>query len=321
MTTKVTIAIPTYNRADRFLAPALECALAQNWSNLELIVSDNCSTDNTADVVRSYSDSRIRYVRQSTNIGPNNNFNYCVNEASGDYFLLYHDDDAIDADFVSRCMAAADGRTDYGVIRTGTRLIDADGQVVREIPNLAGGLGYTEFFRGWMRGNFTSYVCSTLFNTRLLREVGGFQSKHGLFQDMIAVAKLIARAGHCDVEEVKASFRRHEENYGNAADLKAWCEDGLQLAQVIASEAPDAQEELYQESIRYLCWTVYGYANRFLPSRIERIKAYRMIDNEFGRCYPFGNYVFDKTVKKKYRAARRYLSAGVKRLVRYSESA
>jgi glycosyltransferase involved in cell wall biosynthesis len=318
---KVSIAIPTYNRAGRFLVPALECALRQDWPNLEIIVSDNCSTDNTAEVVKSYSDPRIQYIRQDSNIGPNNNFNFCVSVASGDYFLLYHDDDVIDADFVSKCMAAADGSLDYGVIRTGTRLIDADGKVIREIPNCAAGLDYADFFRGWMRGNFTSYVCSTLFNTRLLKEIGGFQSKHGLFQDLIAVAKLIARAGHCDVEEVKASFRRHEQNYGNAADLKAWCEDGLQLAEVIASEAPRDQEELYRETMQYLCWTVYGYAHRFLPSRIERIKAYRMIDTEFGGCYPFGKYVFDKTVKRKYRAVRRYFSTGVKRLIRYSESA
>ena len=87
-----------------------------------------------------------------------------------------------------------------------------------------------------MQGHFTSYVCSTFFNTRMLREVGGFQSRHGLYQDLMAVAKLMARGGHCDVEACKASFRRHDENYGNASDHRAWCEDGAQLADVIARE-------------------------------------------------------------------------------------
>lgn len=316
MTQKVTIGIPTYNRADRFLRSALECALAQTWEDLEIIVSDNCSTDNTADIVASYSDPRLRYVRQDRNIGANNNFNYCVENAKGTYFLLYHDDDVIDRDIVSACMEATGGSPDYGIIRTGTRLIDRDGKLIREIPNRAQGLGYNEFFRGWMRGDFTSYVCSTLFNTRMLKQIGGFQSKHGLFQDLIATARLVARGGHCDVEAAKASFRRHDENYGNAADLKAWCEDGVQLAKVIAEEAPEDNDALFRESMRYLCWTVYRYAGRFLPSRIERLKAYRMIDKEFDYCFPARRYLFDRAIMTKYRVLRRNARNTIKRAVR-----
>lgn len=321
MTPTVTIAIPTYNRASRFLGPVIECALAQTWPALEIIVSDNCSTDNTPEVVASYSDPRLRYVRQDTNIGANNNFNFCVENATGTYFLLFHDDDVIDSDLVSACMEAAGGSPDYGLIRTGTRLIDGDGNLIREIPNRAAGLGYNEFFRGWMRGRFTSYVCSTLFNTRLLKEIGGFRSQHGLFQDLIVVAKLISRGGHCDVEGVKASFRRHDENYGNAADLKAWCEDGTELAAVIAAEAPEDSDALFRESMRYLCWTVYGYAGRFLPDRAERLKAYRMIDAEFGRCYPLREYIFDRIFKSRYRAIRRSTRRAAKRLIGRNVSA
>jgi glycosyltransferase involved in cell wall biosynthesis len=315
MDPKVTIAIPTFNRADSYLSSAIECALAQGWSDLEIIVSDNCSTDNTKEIVASYSDSRLRYIRQNKNIGPNNNFNFCVNAAQGSYFLLFHDDDIIDSDIISTCMEAAEGRTDVGLIRTGTRLIDGDGRLIREIPNLAGGIDYEGFFRGWMHGTFTSYVCSTLFNTSLLREIGGFQSHHGLFQDIIAVAKLIARAGHCDVKEAKASFRRHDENYGNAADLKAWCEDGVQLAEVIAEESPNEKEAMYEESMRYLCWTVYQYAGRFLPDLSERLKAYRMIDAEFDYRYRAHSYIVDKHIRKRYRSMDRRLRDSLKLLI------
>ena len=312
MSPSVTIGMPTYNRADRFLRPALERALAQTWDNLEIIVSDNCSTDNTSEIVASYSDPRLRYVKQDSNIGANNNFNFCLAEAKGDYFLLYHDDDEIDPDMVSSCMEAADGRSDYGVIRTGTRLIDGDGQIIREIPNNAAGLDYNAFFEGWARDQHTSYVCSTLFNTRMLQQAGGFQSKHGLYQDLMALARLIARGGHCDVSEAKASFRRHEENYGNAADLKAWCEDGLQLANVLAEEAPRDGKALYDASMRFLCRLVYGHAGRFLASRVERLRAYRMIDAEFGHCYPPARYLFDQNVRRRYRSVRRTVRQLVK---------
>ena len=312
MTPKITIGLPTYNRADRFLVPALECALAQDWDNLEIIVSDNCSTDNTREIVNSYTDPRLRYIRQKENIGANNNFNFCVQEARGSYFLLFPDDDIIDPDLVSSCMAAAAGITDYGVIRTGTRLIDGDGNLIRDMPNRAGGRDYNAFFRDWIKGGFTSYVCSTLYNTQMLRDIGGFQSRNGLFQDMMALARLIARGGHCNVVESKASFRRHDENYGNAEGLRAWCEDGVQLAEVIAAEAPVDGEALYRESMKYLCRTVYRYAERFLPSRRERLKAYRMIDAEFQHCYPYMRYLYDETVMRQYRAAKTAVRKAVK---------
>jgi len=304
MTLKVTIGLPTYNRANRFLVPALECALAQDWDNLEIIVSDNCSTDNTSEIVSSYTDPRLRYVRQKKNIGANNNFNFCVQEAQGSYFLLFPDDDIIDPDLVSSCMEAAAGVTDYGVIRTGTRLIGGDGNLIRDMPNRAAGLDYNAFFRDWMKGRFTSYVCSTLFNTQMLKDIGGFQSHHGLYQDLMALARLIARGGHCNVVESKASFRRHDENYGNAEGLHAWCEDGVQLAQVIASEAPVDGEAMYRETMKYLCWTVYGYAERFLPSRLERLKAYRMIDAGFQHAYPVTRYLYGRIVKSRYETAK-----------------
>jgi len=238
-----------------------------------------------------------------------------VDNAQGDYLLLFHDDDVIDSDLVSVCMRAAEGRSDYGLIRTGTRLIDGGGKLIRDIPNRAAGLDYNDFFRGWMQDRYTSYVCSTLFNTKLLKEIGGFQSEHGLYQDLIAVAKLIARAGHCDVEDVKASFRRHDENYGNAAELKAWCEDGRQLAETIAVEAPFDNDRMYNESMRYLCTRVYGYAHRFLPHRMDRIRAYRMIDAEFGNCYPAKKYLFDRIVVRRYRDVRRSARRAAKQLI------
>ena len=90
---KVTIAIPTYNRADDYLKQTLKSALNQTYENIEIIVSDNCSTDNTEAVVNSFNDSRIRYFRQQENIGANNNFNFCLKQAKGEYFLLLLDDD------------------------------------------------------------------------------------------------------------------------------------------------------------------------------------------------------------------------------------
>ena len=55
----VSIAVPTYNRANSFLKESLASAINQTYQNIEVIVSDNCSTDNTELVVKSFNDSRL----------------------------------------------------------------------------------------------------------------------------------------------------------------------------------------------------------------------------------------------------------------------
>jgi len=105
---QVTIGIPTYNRANGYLREALESALGQSYSNLDIVVSDNGSTDNTESVVRSYADPRVRYFRQQPPVIPNDNFNFCLQQAHGVYFLMLPDDDKIDRGFVETCMHAAE---------------------------------------------------------------------------------------------------------------------------------------------------------------------------------------------------------------------
>ena len=89
----VSIGIPTYNRADGYLRECLTSALKQTYPNIEVIVADNCSSDNTAELMKSFSTNRLRYYKHPKNIGPQNNFNFCLDQANGAYFLLLHDDD------------------------------------------------------------------------------------------------------------------------------------------------------------------------------------------------------------------------------------
>jgi glycosyltransferase involved in cell wall biosynthesis len=110
----VTIAIPTYNRADGYLRQTLESALNQTYPNLDILVSDNCSVDDTAKLVTSFPDPRIRYIKHQVNVGQTNNFNFCLREAKGDYFLLLPDDDLIDHDFVETCIEAAERPPETG---------------------------------------------------------------------------------------------------------------------------------------------------------------------------------------------------------------
>lgn len=280
----VTIAIPTYNRARTYLRPCLESALQQTCTDIEILVADNGSTDETQALVQSYNDSRIRYYRQAQNITPNDNFNFCLSHARGSYFQLLLDDELIDPDFVQSCLQAAQYRRDFALLRTGLRTIDANGVFLYDQPNLAGGTSLADFFLVWFAGRTSLYLCNTLFNRDMLLEVGGFRSRHNLFQDVIAQARVAACMPRADVTEIKASTRLHRGQFTYGAKVRAWCEDALELLQVICQIAPERRDVLHERGNKFFAMICYSRANA-VRSPLDRARAYATVYRLFGRRY------------------------------------
>ncbi len=101
----VSIGIPTYNRA-KYLRSALDSVLAQDYPRIELIVSDNASTDATAEICRPLADSNdLVYVRRETNIGALANFRSVAGRAHGELFMWLGDDDELSENYVSSCVS------------------------------------------------------------------------------------------------------------------------------------------------------------------------------------------------------------------------
>lgn len=128
--TLVSIGLPVRNAGDR-VADTVRSVLAQDHENLELVISDNGSTDDTEDVCRELAeaDSRIAYHRQPENIGLLNNFVFAIHAAKGTYFRWIGDDDRLETSFVSQCLDvfAADPR--LIVVTTGISYTGPDGTV------------------------------------------------------------------------------------------------------------------------------------------------------------------------------------------------
>jgi glycosyltransferase involved in cell wall biosynthesis len=101
----VTIGIPTFNRATS-LRRALQTALDQTYPVIEVLVSDNASTDGTGDLVTELARShdRLRYLRQAENVGAVANFWTLVDAARGEYFVWLADDDWFDPTYVEACV-------------------------------------------------------------------------------------------------------------------------------------------------------------------------------------------------------------------------
>jgi glycosyltransferase involved in cell wall biosynthesis len=105
---KVSVLIPTYNSA-RHLAECLDTALAQDFAGMEILISDDCSADETLKVIKTYAarDARIRWWQNPKNLGFVANHNFCLQSARGDYVKFIHADDKLLSTSAIRKMADA----------------------------------------------------------------------------------------------------------------------------------------------------------------------------------------------------------------------
>jgi len=128
---RLTVVLLTYNRSE-YLKQAVEGILGQSFGDFELLVMDNNSSDDTDDVVRSYRDPRIIYVRQPT--GVNAAENHVTGEwfSRGDFFLVTHDDDIMEPTMLDRQLACFKANPRLLACSTNVSLIDEHGTVVQD---------------------------------------------------------------------------------------------------------------------------------------------------------------------------------------------
>jgi glycosyltransferase involved in cell wall biosynthesis len=131
---RLSIGLPVYN-GEKYLAESLDALLGQSYEDFELIISDNASTDGTAEICRPYlkQDPRIRYIRQPHNIGAAPNHNFVVGKARGELFKWTSADDLYGRDLLKCCVDALDEYPRVVLAHTWTALIDSSGLVTEAI--------------------------------------------------------------------------------------------------------------------------------------------------------------------------------------------
>ena len=127
---RLTVGLPVYNGA-RYVAQSLDALLGQSYSDFELIISDNASTDETAEICRDYTarDPRVSYFRQPRNIGLAPNHNFVADKARGDLFKWAAGDDLYGRDLLKLCVEALDENPQVVLAHSWTAMIDGSNQV------------------------------------------------------------------------------------------------------------------------------------------------------------------------------------------------
>lgn len=127
---RLSIGLPVYN-GENYLSESLDALLGQTYTDFELIISDNASTDSTRDICLSYArrDSRIRYFRQERNIGLSPNRNFVTQQARGELFKGASHDDLYARDLLRLSIAGLDEHPEVVLAHSWSAIVDPAGTV------------------------------------------------------------------------------------------------------------------------------------------------------------------------------------------------
>ena len=209
---KISVLIPTYNYA-RYLPEAIDSVLAQNFEDYELIVSDDCSSDQTEEVMARYAgDDRIRYHRHQANLGMVENWNWCLAEARGEFIKFVFGDDKISApDSLTKLLRLIESHSSATLAACARHLIDSESQILDTWNDLAR--------TGCYHGSDVTYRCldenrnligeptATLFRRR---DAGrGFSPEYRQVVDLEFWFRLMEKGNLAYSSEPLCCFRKH----------------------------------------------------------------------------------------------------------------
>lgn len=222
---KVSIGIPTRNR-EAYLRLALESAFAQSYPNLEIIVSDNASVDETSNYLSRVADPRLIVLQQPEDLGMVGNFNACLFAASGDLFLMLSDDDVISPGAIEK-LSAPYNATDaarIGISWCPCQLIDADGRRLwtteagpaRELP--------TDLMLGVFNGHRGTRFSAIMVRRADAVQCGGYdQARHGVLCDTGNWGRIaLLYEAVCCITEPLVQYRIHAASLTQVANCADW---------------------------------------------------------------------------------------------------
>lgn len=190
MQLRFSVMIPVRN-GSAFLGEAIASALAQEEGDAEIVVLDNASTDATPDLVRGFRDARLRYIRNPHELDMVQNWNRCIELATGKFVALLHHDDRWLPGFLARAQRLFEAYPDAGVVYGGCRIVDTKGQILRlhqpfPEPHVWSGERELEVL---IHGNYI-YCPTVVYRAAALRRVGGFTPGLNLTPDWELLLRL-----------------------------------------------------------------------------------------------------------------------------------
>lgn len=280
---KVSIGLPVRN-GELFLTGALEAIRAQTFSDFDVLISDNDSSDRTREIAEAMcrQDPRFRYHRQNSNIGGSGNFNYVFHNTDGEYFRWAAHDDLIRPGCLAACLAALEAGPPGAVLAYPlTTIIDEEGRELeqyREAPRMSGttpSARLEALLRPPLIGKSLLDLClpvfglvrrSALADTSLIANMPR--------SDTVLLVQLALKGGFIEVEQ-DLFLRRQHDNSSVAEAEKAT--DGLERERLLAAWYDPTRGKRFPATVTRL-GLGYLQAVRRAPIPLdEKIRALRVV--------------------------------------------
>jgi len=329
MSPRLTIAIPTVNRA-ALLGRAIESALAQTSPDIEIIVSDNGSTDDTPAVIGRYAEryagrcaeNRLRTFRHPSTIPATKHGEFLVEQARGEFFLGLSDDDYLEPEFAAEALALYARHPELSFVYTGCAVHYEDCVVPAVVgPPVEAG---ASFLAAHYAGQREVSWCACVTRVRDLLEIP--LPDHCILGDMFYWTKLAFRGPVGCVPRVLSNYvllRSQNDNISHGTPPAVWARESRTLADaVIEASRRTGSDTGYLSRLQADCSRHIGRstANQFVWSRLRgasRAQAWNWVAG----CLPYLSW--SPNVLSRLAAAlilprktlRRLLLSGVARLV------
>lgn len=215
----ISIGIPVYN-GERFIREALDCVLSQTYKNIEVVVCDNASTDQTVSIVESYikQDSRIKLFQNEINCGAAKNFARTLDEASGVFFKWMASDDVIAPTFLEVAKTLLDSDPDIMLVYSQAAMIDENSQLLYNADEVIDVSNWStdskERFKQMVEavmehGSIAAITIFGLARTEFLRSVPPIGNYFG--SDIVFMSDVALRGQIAQLPEIMTYLRRHEQ--------------------------------------------------------------------------------------------------------------
>lgn len=209
---KVTIIIPVYNGA-KYLAESIESCINQTYSNLEIILIDDCSQDNSKQIIESYAKNyiNIKFLYNDNNLGLLRTVNRALKESSGKLVLLLGQDDILQPKHIEIMSKNITTKTAFSYCKSD--IINENGEVTKIHNNEK--VGKVDLYKLAKHNCINS--CGLLMNMEMLRKVGGFTENNEFpnYGEWDLWIKLASLGDIVFESEIASLYRKHQTNISN----------------------------------------------------------------------------------------------------------
>lgn len=225
---KISICIATFNRRE-FLKETINSVTRQTYKNIEIIISDDCSTIVLDDIVNSFKDERIFFFKQEKNIGFIKNWNFCINKSTGEYIKILGDDDILNNDCIeNEIKLILTNKVNF--ICSNYETIDKEGNFIINkkfnnnsfrLLNKSGFIDENQLLKKYFLGKIRIGLPSSItFKKEIINEIGLFDENIGCPADIDMWMRMVNKNILYYNDNILLKMRRHSDNLSKQIQKK-----------------------------------------------------------------------------------------------------